>query len=227
MITPAFADIVLELIIEEVPVTPLTIDVNSLTAEERAFWLMKLAVVVEVTPFTVDERVKELVEVETVNTLVVPAFMIDWRSVDVATPFTIEVSIVPLDVKLLELIIDEVEIDPPMLEVIVLEAEDKVFGTSKLVTERLVVVPEFAVKLLRVAVLVDVKLLVVRLVPVALSKIRDDIYAERVLKISVKKLVVVAFVIDALVEKRLVEVELVSIALVIVADPKIGLSVKM
>lgn len=38
---------------------------------------MKLAVVVDVTPFTVDERVKELVEVETVRTLVVPAFMID------------------------------------------------------------------------------------------------------------------------------------------------------
>ena len=143
------------------------------------------------------------------------------------TPFTVEVITPALAFKVLELMIDEVEIDPPMLEVKVFVAEDKVFGTFKLVTERLVVVPEFAVKLLSVAVLVDVKFEVVRLVPVALSKISDDIYAERVLKISVKKLVVVALVIEAFVEKRFVEVELVSIALVMVADPKIGLSVKM
>ena len=37
VITPEFADIVLELMIEDVEVTPLTIDVNSLTADERAF----------------------------------------------------------------------------------------------------------------------------------------------------------------------------------------------
>jgi len=37
VITPAFADNVLELMIEDVDVTPFTIDVNSLTAEERAF----------------------------------------------------------------------------------------------------------------------------------------------------------------------------------------------
>jgi hypothetical protein len=46
------------LIIEEVEVTPLTIDVNSLTADVRAFWLIKFAVVVEVTPFTVEVTVK-------------------------------------------------------------------------------------------------------------------------------------------------------------------------
>jgi hypothetical protein len=37
VIIPALAFIVLELIIEEVEVTPLTIDVNSLTADVRAF----------------------------------------------------------------------------------------------------------------------------------------------------------------------------------------------
>jgi hypothetical protein len=118
--------------------------------------------------------VKELVDVETVRIFVVPALMIDCKSVEVETPFTIEVSIVPDAVKLLELIIEEVEIDPPMLDVIVLDADDNVFGTSKLVTDKLVVVPEFAVKVLSDAVFVDVRLAVVRLVPVALSKIKDD-----------------------------------------------------
>jgi hypothetical protein len=113
-------------------------------------------------------------DVETVRIFVVPALMIDCKSVEVETPFTIEVSIVPDAVKLLELIIEEVEIDPPMLDVIVLDADDNVFGTSKLVTDKLVVVPEFAVKVLSDAVFVDVRLAVVRLVPVALSKIKDD-----------------------------------------------------
>jgi hypothetical protein len=37
VIIPAFADKVLELIIEDVDVTPFTIDVSSFTAEVRAF----------------------------------------------------------------------------------------------------------------------------------------------------------------------------------------------
>ena len=49
----------------------------------------------------------------------------------------------------------------------------------------------------------------------------------RAVKRSEKKLLVVALVMEALVEKRLVEVALVRTALVIVAEPKIGLSVKM
>jgi hypothetical protein len=77
VITPAVAERVLELIKEEVEVTPFTTLVSVFTAEVSAFWLMKLAVVVEVTPFTLEVRVKELVEVETVRTLVVPAFMTD------------------------------------------------------------------------------------------------------------------------------------------------------
>ena len=38
---------------------------------------MKFAVVVDTTPFTVDVSVKELVDVETVRTFVVPALIID------------------------------------------------------------------------------------------------------------------------------------------------------
>lgn len=77
VITPALAESVFELIMEEVEVTPFTTEVNSLIAEVRSFWLMKLAVVVEVTPLTLEVSVKELVEVATVRTLVVPALMID------------------------------------------------------------------------------------------------------------------------------------------------------
>jgi hypothetical protein len=47
------------------------------------------------------------------------------------------------------------------------------------------------------------------------------------LSTSAKKLLVVALVMEALVEKRLVVLALVITALVIVAEPKIGLSVKM
>ena len=136
-------------------------------------------------------------------------------------------SIVPDAIKSFELIIDEVDIDPPMLDVKVFAKEVSVFGTSKLVTDKLVVVPEFAVKVLNDAVFVDVRLPVVRFVPVALSKIRDEIYADKVEKKDVKKFVVVAFVILAFVENRFVDVEFVSIAFVIVADPKIGLSVNI
>jgi hypothetical protein len=96
---------------------------------------MKLAVVVEVTPFTVEVRVKLLVEVETVRTLVVPELMMDWRSVEVATPFTVEVRTVPEAVRALEVMMEEVPIEPPTLEVRVLPVAD-----SELVVERLVMV---------------------------------------------------------------------------------------
>ena len=85
---------------------------------------MKLAVVVEVTPLTVEVRVKLLVVVDTVRTLVVPALMIDWRSVEVATPLIVVVSTVPEAESALEVMIDEVATLPATLVVSVLPKAD-------------------------------------------------------------------------------------------------------
>ena len=138
VITPDPAERVLELMIEEVEVTPLTTEVSSFTAEVSEFWSMKLAVVVEVTPLTVEVRVKLLVEVETVSTLVVPALMMDWRSVEVATPLTVEVRTVPEAVSPLEVMIEEVPMEPPRLEVRVLPVAERVLVVLRLVMVALV-----------------------------------------------------------------------------------------
>lgn len=138
VITPAAAERVLELMIEDVEVTPLTTEVSSFTAEVREFWSMKLAVVVEVTPLTVEVRVKLLVVVDTVRTLVVPALMMDWRSVEVATPLTVEVRTVPEAVSPLEVMIEDVPMEPPRLEVRVLPVAERLLVVLRLVMVALV-----------------------------------------------------------------------------------------
>jgi hypothetical protein len=124
--------------IEDVEVTPLTTEVSSFTAEVREFWSMKLAVVVEVTPLTVEVRVKLLVVVDTVRTLVVPALMMDWRSVEVATPLTVEVRTVPEAVSPLEVMIEDVPMEPPRLEVRVLPVAERLLVVLRLVMVALV-----------------------------------------------------------------------------------------
>lgn len=57
----------LEVIIDEVAVTPFTTEVRMLAAAESVFAFTKLAVVVAITPFTTEVRTKLLVVVETVN----------------------------------------------------------------------------------------------------------------------------------------------------------------
>ena len=56
-----------EVIMEEVEVTPFTVEVSTFAAAESVLLLMKLAVVVAMTPFTVDVSTKSLVEVEIVK----------------------------------------------------------------------------------------------------------------------------------------------------------------
>lgn len=81
---------------------------------------MKFAVVVATLPFTVEVSTNEFVEVETVSAFVVPLFIILCKSVEVATPFTVEVSIVPeADISLDE-ITDEVATTPLIVVVSVL-----------------------------------------------------------------------------------------------------------
>jgi hypothetical protein len=65
--TPDEAEIVLLLMILEVEVTPLIAEVKVFTAEFKLLELMKLPVVVATLPFTVEVRVKVLVEVEIVK----------------------------------------------------------------------------------------------------------------------------------------------------------------
>jgi hypothetical protein len=57
--------------------------------------------------------------------------------------------VVPLVVKELELMIEEVAVDPPRLLVIVFTEEVRLLFVVKLVTERLVVVALVAVKLVK------------------------------------------------------------------------------
>jgi hypothetical protein len=63
------------------------------------------------------------------------------------TPLMFVVSTDPFSSKeeVLELIIEEVETEPPTLEVNVFAIEDRILGTDKLVTERLVAVAEVIV----------------------------------------------------------------------------------
>ena len=77
VMTPLLALSVLELMREEVEITPLTTEVNSFTAEDREFLLMKLAVVEEIVyePVTVSStKVLELVRLPAM-VLLVPAIM--------------------------------------------------------------------------------------------------------------------------------------------------------
>ena len=93
--TPLEAAIVFELIIDVLVDTPLITDVNVFTAEFNVFELMKLPVVVATLPFTVEVNVNVFVEVEIVNVLDVLDATRFVRSVDVDTPFTEVVSVVP------------------------------------------------------------------------------------------------------------------------------------
>jgi hypothetical protein len=94
--TPALARILEELIIEVEVAIPLTVDVSVLTAPVRSFVLTKLAVVVAVLPLTIEVRTNELVEVEIVNVFDVEDATRLVRSVEVATPLTVVVSVVPV-----------------------------------------------------------------------------------------------------------------------------------
>jgi len=109
-------------------------------------------------------------------------------------------------VKILAVMMDEVAVEPPRLEVKILFAFDKVFGT-----ERFVMVALVAVRFVKKAVM-EFNNVVKKFVEVALVFI---------------KLVFTRFVIVALVEIKLVFVKFVFTKLVTVAFVKTGLSVKM
>ena len=115
---------------------------------------------------------KLLVVVEIVSTFVVPALITDCKLVVVATPLIVEVNIVPATERLLLLIIGEVDIDPPRLEVRVFTDELKVLGTVRLVTFKLVVVALVAVKLVKKPV-TALKRLVNKLVVVAFVAVKE------------------------------------------------------
>jgi hypothetical protein len=64
---PLLAVILEEVMIEVLVARPLIVEVRVLTAEVRSLLLTKFAVVVAVLPLTIEVRINELVEVETVK----------------------------------------------------------------------------------------------------------------------------------------------------------------
>ena len=67
VMTPALALTVLELIIEDVDIIPLTSEVKVLMADISKLAFIKFAVVVAVTPLTTEVRVKLFVLVDTLS----------------------------------------------------------------------------------------------------------------------------------------------------------------
>jgi len=95
VIIPLEAVTILELIILADSDTPFTEEVRVLIAEIRLLSLIKDPVVVACLPFTVEVRVKVLVEVEMVKVLEVEEATSPAKSVVVATPLITVVKFVP------------------------------------------------------------------------------------------------------------------------------------
>ena len=72
---------------------------------------------VEPCPFTVEAKVKLLVVVEIVKRLAVPVLIADCKSVEVDTPFTFEVKVVPARFRPFEVMMEEVATTPLMVVV--------------------------------------------------------------------------------------------------------------
>lgn len=121
---PALAAILEELIIEVEVATPLTVEVSVLTAPVSPLVLTKLAVVVAVLPLTIDVRTNELVEVEIVNVCDVEDATRLVRSVEVATPLIVVVSVVPEVERSFEVITVVVAVTPLITVVKILPVVD-------------------------------------------------------------------------------------------------------
>jgi hypothetical protein len=121
---PFTADTVEEVMIEEVEVTPLIAEVSVLTAEVRELASTKLAVVVATLPLTVEVRIKELVEVEIVSVLDVDDAIRLERSVEVATPLMVVVSVVPEVERAFDEITEDVAVTPLIVVVKVFPESD-------------------------------------------------------------------------------------------------------
>ena len=122
--TPFVAEIVEEVMMDDVEVTPLIAEVSVLTAEESVLASTKLAVVVATIPLTVEVSVKELVEVETVSVCDVDDAMRLVRSVEVATPLIVVVRIVPDVERAFDDITEDVAVTPLIVVVKVLPESD-------------------------------------------------------------------------------------------------------
>ena len=122
--TPPFAESEDELIRDVVVLTPFTVEVSVLTAEERSFVLMNRPVVVAVTPFTTEVSVKEFVVVDMVRVFDVEDATRLARLVDVATPLTVVVSTVPEVESAFDEMTDEVAVTPFMIVVRIFPVTD-------------------------------------------------------------------------------------------------------
>jgi hypothetical protein len=121
---PALAAMLEELIIEVEVAIPLTVEVSVLTAPVSPLVLTKLAVVVAVLPLTIDVRTNELVEVEIVNVCDVEDATRLVRSVEVAIPLIVVVSVVPEVERSFEVITVVVAVTPLITVVKILPVVD-------------------------------------------------------------------------------------------------------
>jgi hypothetical protein len=201
--TPWLAESVDEVIILVEVATPLTVEVSVLTRDVRSLALTKRAVVVATVPLTIEESVKELVEVETVRVWDVDEATRVVRSVEVATPFMVVVRNVPLVERAFEVIRDDVAVIPLMTEVRTLPVacwvKDVMIDASDEETP-------FTIVWKRLADEEAVSEVMILVVPTEPPMFEVRVFPEDERVFEVERLVVVRLVVVALVAVRLVKV---------------------
>lgn len=127
--------------IEVVAVTPFIFVVSTDPFSSKEDMLELIIEEVDTSPFTI--------EVSSFTTELSWFWFMNFAVVVDTTPFIFDANTNELveveTVSVLLLIIVEVDTDPPILEVITFATEDRILGTDRLVTERLVVVAEVTV----------------------------------------------------------------------------------
>lgn len=107
---------ILLLIMVEVATTPLVVLVKVFKADDKVLEFTKFAVVVATLPFTIEVRVSELVEVDTVSVFEVDEAIRLLRSVEVATPLMRVVRVVPeVKISFKEIKLKEVVVETPLM----------------------------------------------------------------------------------------------------------------
>ena len=214
VITPEFAEIEEELMMDVEEETPLILEVSVLTAEARPLLFTKLAVVVAVLPFMILVKVKELVEVETERVLEVDDATRLVRSVDVATPLMVVVRVVPFVARALEVITEVVAVRPLIVVESVLPVTDWV---KELIIEAKVEDTPLTIVWKRLTEDEAVLEVIILVVPIDPPRLEVSVFREEERELPVVRLVILALVEVALVATKLVVVALVAVRLVKIA----------
>ena len=218
--------------------TPLIVEVRVVPDWERILELIVLKLVLVVIPLTLEVRDIPLVVVEierllfeiTEEVAITPLIVVvkvlpvrDWVKDEMnclipeLTPLIIfSKKLLDVEAILVLIIFTLLELDPPILEESVLLDEVRVLEVLRLVTFRLVVVPELAVKVLREELPnTDWLPKIVDVVAVIVSVKRLEKYPVMLLNVLEKKLVEEEFMKLELVEERLLDVRLFVVRLLV------------